>query len=148
MRCVRGELQSVWHDEFHWHWGGGSPWSLHIHFAWCDFYAKVLKYLLIPTSNMAMQNGHDTNFHILHPTDNEFSHARPIEVYPSNISWHLLLAAIFNSQTFARMCMVNVLLHRRCEVWTNLHSKLGCGAVMQPFLTGCVPVWRASLFVP
>ena len=50
---------------------------------------------------MTMQNGHDTNFHILNPTDNGICRAKLIEVHPSNISWHLLLANILNSQTSA-----------------------------------------------
>ena len=45
---------------------------------------------------MTMQNGHDTNFHILHPTDNGICHAKLIEVHPSNIFWGPLLAEIFN----------------------------------------------------
>ena len=46
---------------------------------------------------MTMQNGHDANIHILHPADNGTCHTKLIEVHPSNISWHLLLAMIFNS---------------------------------------------------
>ena len=44
-----------------------------------------------------MQNEHDANFHILHPIDNGIRHAKRIDVHPSNICWHLLLAEIFNS---------------------------------------------------
>ena len=50
---------------------------------------------------MTMQNGHDTNFYMLYPTDNGIHRAKLIEVYLSNITWHLLLAEIFNSQIFA-----------------------------------------------
>ena len=49
-----------------------------------------------------MQNVHDTDFHILHPTDNGIiSHAKLMQVHPSNVFWHLLLAEIFNSQISA-----------------------------------------------
>ena len=41
------------------------------------------------------------NFHILHPTDSATRHAKLIEVRPSNISCHLLLAEIFNFQISA-----------------------------------------------
>ena len=54
--------------------------------------------MLVPLHNMTIQNEHDANAHILDPTDNEIRHAKLIEVHPSNISWHLLLAEIFNSQ--------------------------------------------------
>ena len=47
--------------------------------------------------NMSMQNGHNANVHTLHPIDNEICHAKLIELHPSNLSWHLLLAKIFNA---------------------------------------------------
>ena len=61
-----------------------------------------LKYILVSTCNMTIQNEHDANAHILHLTDNEIHRAKLIEVHPSNISWHLLLAEIFNSPIYAR----------------------------------------------
>ena len=66
----------TWQDKFHCQWDRGSQWSLHIHFTRCDFYVLELKCIIIPTYNMTMQNGHDTNFHILHPTDSRIRHAR------------------------------------------------------------------------
>ena len=59
------------------------------------------KDVLIPMCNMTMQNGHDTNFHILHPIDNVICRAKLIEVHHSNISLHLSLTEIFNSQISA-----------------------------------------------
>ena len=50
---------------------------------------------------MTIQNEHDTNINILHPTDNGIRHAKLVEADPSNISWHLLLAEIFNSKISA-----------------------------------------------
>ena len=102
MRCLRDELQSVWHGELHCQGVGGSPWPLHARFAWCGFCAQKLKYILLtPSYNMTMQNGHDVNVHTLHPTDNGIRHSKLIEVHPSNISWHLLIAEIFNSSISA-----------------------------------------------
>ena len=50
--------------------------------------------------NMNMQNGHDAKVHILNPTDSGICQAKLTEVHPSNISWHPLLAEIFNSPIF------------------------------------------------
>ena len=46
---------------------------------------------------MNMQNGHDVKVHTLNPTDTGICQAKLTEVHPSNISWHPLLAEIFNS---------------------------------------------------
>ena len=46
---------------------------------------------------MNKQNRHDAKVHTLNPTDNGIRQAKLTEVHPSNISWHLLLAKIFNS---------------------------------------------------
>ena len=52
---------------------------------------------------MNMQNGHDVKVHTLNPTDNGILQAKLTEVHPSDISWHPLLAEIFNSPISAGM---------------------------------------------
>ena len=60
--------------------------------------------MLIPMCTMIMQNKHDANFHISTLSiDNGICHVKLIGVHPSNISWHLLLAKIFNSPNSAGM---------------------------------------------
>ena len=44
-----------------------------------------------------MQNEHDVKVHTLNPTENGICQAKLTEVHPSNISWHPLLAKMFNS---------------------------------------------------
>ena len=51
---------------------------------------------------MNMQIEHDANVHTLHPTESSICHTKLIEVHPSNISSHPLLAKIFNSQVSAK----------------------------------------------
>ena len=51
-----------------------------------------------------MKNWHDMNFHILHPTGDGIHFAKLVEIHPSNISSHLLLAEIISSQISARTC--------------------------------------------
>ena len=50
---------------------------------------------------MNMQNRHDANVHTLNPIDNGICQAKLTED-PSNTSWHLLLAKIFNSSMSVR----------------------------------------------
>ena len=71
---------------------------------------------------MTIQNGHDMNFRILHPLTMEF--VMPILLTEIHIFFIFLLKHI----------MVNVLLHWCCEARINLHCKLGCEVVIQPFL--------------
>ena len=53
---------------------------------------------------MNIQNGHDVKVHTLNPTDNGICQAKLTEVHPSNISWHPLLAEIFNSPISTGTC--------------------------------------------
>ena len=91
---------------------------------------------------MTKRNGHDTNFHNLHLTDKGIRHAKLIEFFISQTSPDTYYLLRYSIPKFPwGHIMVDVLLHWCCEARINMHRKLGCGAVMQPFL-------KDSLHIP
>ena len=63
---------------------------------------KKIYYRFLLKCNITIKNGHDTNFHILHPTNNEICHAKLIEVIlQTSPEIYILLSKIFNFQIFA-----------------------------------------------
>ena len=97
-RCFRGEIQSVWLRNSIVSGVESVDFRiiaiLHIHII--RKYEQV--FILIPTRrNYTQQNKWEEVIESLQPLDNGICHAKLIEVHSSNMSWHLLLAKIFNS---------------------------------------------------
>ena len=68
---------------------------------------------------MTMKNGHDVNFHILHPIDDGICHAKLIDVHLSNISCHQLLVEMFNRIS------VMVISDQSLVQWLRSQNSLG-----------------------
>ena len=87
--------------------------------------------------NMNMKNGHDAKVRILNPTDNEICQAKLNEVHHSNISWHPLLAEIFNSpisvETYHGQHDIGVVRRKSIQAANQV-----IGPVMQLFVKGSI----------
>ena len=84
--------------------------------------------------SLAIRNRHDTNIHTLNPTDNGICQAKMTEFHPSNISWYLLLAKIFNSSISARAYHgQHVAISVLCNT-NQFEPQPGHGAVMRSFI--------------